>query len=107
MYVYADSGGRITSIVSDDMSGVPGWHDVPETLEEPIFVQDCAAIYKYAGGHAVQRTDEEINADIPHAVPEPEEPSELDRLRQQVREQQAQLDEQADALIELAELIGG
>ncbi len=111
MFVYADSEGRITAAVDDEfgeeVSGRPGWHEVPERLEEPIFVLDCSPVYKYADGHAVQRSNEEIDADIPHTGSEPEEPSELEQLRAQVREQQAQLDEQADALIELAGLIGG
>ena len=39
--------------------------------------------------------------------PEPPVPSELEQLRAQVAEQQVMIDEQADALIELAALIDG
>lgn len=109
MFVYADSEGRITALAPDDedVTEKPGWHEVPETLVEPIFVLDCSAVYKYVDGHAVQRTNSEIDEDIPRPSQEPEEPTEVELLRAQVREQQTQLDEQADALIELAGLIGG
>lgn len=109
MFVFADSDGRITALAPDDedITEEPGWHEVPETLEEPIFVLDCSAVYKLVNGHAVRRTNDEIDADIPRPSLDPEEPSEVELLRAQVREQQTQLDEQADALIELAGLIGG
>jgi hypothetical protein len=107
MYVFVDSSNRITAFNENDMTGNAGWHEVPEILTEPIFVEECAALYKYVDGHAVPRTQQEIDADIPHSQPEPEEPTELELLRQQVEAQQTQLDEQADALIELAELIVG
>lgn len=107
MFVYVDRENRITAYTDEDMGNYPNWYSVPETISEPIFVQDCAAVYKYEDGHAVLRTQEEIDGDLPHAQPEPEGLTEIERLRQIIQEQQAQLDEQADALIELARLIGG
>ena len=117
MFVYVDRENRITAYTDEDMETysnwypapetISNWHPVPEAISEPLFVQNCAAVYKYEDGHAVLRTQEEIDADLPHSQPEPEELSDVERLRQIIREQQAQLDEQADALIELAGLIGG
>lgn len=105
MYVYVDGSGRITAYNPNDMGGNDGWYQVQETIGEPITEEHGIPIYKYVNGHVVSRTAEEIAADIPDPVPPV--PSDIELLRQQVLEQQAQLDEQADALIELAELIGG
>ncbi|MBR2097960.1 MAG: hypothetical protein IJ907_08830 [Prevotella sp.] len=105
MYVYVDGSGRITAYNPNDMGGNDGWYQVQETIGEPITEEHGIPIYKYVNGHVVSRTAEEIAADIPEPVPPV--PSEIELLQQQVAEQQAQLDEQADALIELAALIDG
>lgn len=105
MYVYVDEAGRITAFNPNDMSGNTGWEEVQETIGDPITEEHGVPIYKYRKGHVVSRTAAEIAADIPEPVP-PEVP-EIEQLRQQVALQKTQLDEQADALIELAELIGG
>jgi len=105
MYVYVDGSGRITAYNPNDMGGNDGWYQVQETIGEPITEEHGIPIYKYVNGHVVSRTAEEIAADIPDPVPPV--PSDIELLRQQVLEQQAQLDEQADALIELAALIDG
>lgn len=105
MYVYVDEAGRITAYNPNDMSGNTGWEKVQETISDPITEEHGVPIYKYRKGHVVSRTSAEISADIPEPVP-PEVP-EIEQLRQQVALQKTQLDEQADALIELAELIGG
>lgn len=105
MYVYVDEASRITAFNPNDMSGNTGWEEVQETIGEPITEEHGVPIYKYRKGHVVSRTAAEIAADIP--APEPPAVPEIEQLRQQVALQQTQLDEQADALIELAELIGG
>lgn len=105
MFVYVDGSNRITAYNPNDMSGNDGWYEVQETIGEPITEEHGVPIYKYRKGHVVSRTAAEIAADIPEPVP-PEVP-EIEQLRQQVAFQQSQLDEQADALIELAGLIGG
>ena len=105
MYVYIDEAARITAYNHNDMTGNTGWHEVPEIIGEPITEEHGVPIYKYRNGHVVPRMAAEIAADIP--PPEPPDVPEIERLRQQVTAQQAQLDEQADALIELAELIVG
>lgn len=105
MYVYVDEKKRITAWNPNNMRGNTGWYKVRENIGEPITEEHGIPIYKYSNGHAVSRTAAEIAADIP--APEPPVPSELDQLREQVANQQQQLNEQADALIELADLIGG
>lgn len=105
MYVYVDGSGRITAYNPNDMGGNDGWYQVQETIGEPITEEHGIPIYKYVNGHVVSRTAEEIAADIPDPVPPV--PSDIELLRQQVLEQQVQIDEQADALIELADLIVG
>ena len=105
MYVYVDEMGRITAFNPNDMSGNTGWYQVQETIGEPITEEHGVPIYKYRDGHVVSRTAQEIAADIPEPVPP--QPSELEELQQIVADKQVQLNEQADALIELAELIVG
>jgi len=105
MFVYVDGQNRITAYNPNDMSGNTGWHQVQETIGDPITEEHGVPIYKYRDGHVVSRSRAEIEEDIPEPVPV--EPSEIEVLRMQVEEQQVQLTEQADALIELAELIGG
>lgn len=98
MYVYVDESGRITAYNPNDMSGNTGWYKVQEIISEPITEDHGVPIYKYVNGHVASRTAEEIAADIP--APEPPQPSEIDIIKQR-------LDEQDDALIELASIIGG
>lgn len=105
MYVYVDDKSRITAYNPNNMSGNTGWEEVQETIGDTITEEHGVPIYKYRNGHVVSRTAAEIAADIPAPVP-PEVP-EIEQLRQQVAAQQAQLDEQADALIELADIITG
>ena len=105
MFVYVDGSNRITAYNPNDMSGNDGWYEVQETIGEPITEEHGVPIYKYRKGHVVSRSKAEIDEDIPEPVP-PEVP-EIEQLRQQVAFQQIQLDEQADALIELAGLTGG
>ena len=98
MYVYVDEKNRITAYNPNDMSGNEGWKEINEILGEPIVEEHGVPMYRYSRKHAVARTAAEIAADIPEPVPP--EPTPLDLIQQQ-------LDEQADALIELAEMIVG
>ena len=98
MYVFVDDRDRITAWNPNSMSGNTGWYKVKENIGEPITEEHGVPIYKYQHGHAVSRTAEEIAADIP--APEPYKPTEMEIIKQR-------LDEQDDALIELASLIGG
>lgn len=105
MYVFVDEAGRITAYNPNNMSGNTGWEEVQETIGEPITEEHGVPIYKYRKGHVVSRSKAEIEGDIP--APEPPTVPEIEQLRQQVSLQQTQLNEQADALIELAGMIGG
>lgn len=105
MFVYVDGSNRITAYNPNDMSGNTGWYEVQETIGEPITEEHGVPIYKYRNGHVVSRSKAEIDADIPE--PTPPVPSEMDQVKQQLAEQQVLINEQADALIELADLIVG
>lgn len=98
MFVYVDERGRITAFNPNDMSGNSDWHEVPEEVTEHITEEHDVPLYKLKNGHAAKRSAAEIEADIPEPV-DPE-PTEIDIIMQR-------LDEQDDALIELAGLIGG
>ena len=97
-YVNIDDRERIIAWNPNNLSGNTGWVRVPEKVRDPITNDVGVPLYKHQNGHAVARTAEEIAADTP--APEPPQPSELDIIKQR-------LDEQDDALIELAGLIGG
>ena len=106
MYVHVDERMRIDAYNgTENLSGNDGWVHVNQTIADPITEEHGVPIYKVQNGRIVSRTQAEIEEDIPEPVP-PEIP-EIEQLRLQVQEQQTQLNEQADALIELAELIGG
>ena len=105
MFVYVDGSNRITAYNPNDMSGNTGWYEVQETIGEPITEEHGVPIYKYRNGHVVSRCKAEIDADIPE--PTPPVPSEMEQVKQQLAEQQVLINEQADALIELADLIVG
>lgn len=105
MFVYVDGSNRITAYNPNDMSGNTGWYEVQETIGEPITEEHGVPIYKYRNGHVVSRSKAEIDADIPEPVPPV--PSEMEQVKQQLAEQQVLINEQADALIELADLIVG
>lgn len=98
MYVNVDETGRIIAYNPNNLSKNTGWKSVKEKIADPITNELGVPLYKYQDGHAVSRTAEEIDADTPEPVVP--EPTELDIIKQR-------LDEQDDALIELAELIGG
>lgn len=100
MYVNVDAKNRIIAWNPNDMSGNTDWKEINETIGDPITEEHGVPIYRYSRKHAVSRTAAEIAADVAELpVPDPE-PTPYDLLQQQI-------DEQADALIELAELIGG
>lgn len=105
MFVYVDGSNRITAYNPNDMSGNTGWYEVQETIGEPITEEHGVPIYKYRNVHVVSRNKAEIDADIPE--PTPPVPSEMEQVKQQLAEQQVLINEQADALIELADLIVG
>lgn len=72
MYVYVDEMGCIIAFNPNNMSGNTGWEEVQEIIGEPITEEHGVPIYKVQNGHAVGRTAEEIEADIP--APEPPTP---------------------------------
>lgn len=98
MSVDVDERGRITAYNPHDMTGNTGWRTIRDTISEPIFTEAGVPMYKYSRGYAVLRSQAEIDADTPE--PDEPQPSEMDIIKQR-------LDEQDDALIELASLIGG
>lgn len=98
MFVNIDDRNRIIAWNPGDLSDNTDWKPVPETIGDPITNMQGVPLYKYQGGHAVARSAAEIEADTP--APEEPQPSEMDVIKQR-------LDEQDDALIELAALIGG
>ena len=74
MYSYCiDSENRVLSVCPDDLRGTTGWDygDIGLTPNDNLWDDHGAALYKLAGGKAVERTMEERMADWP-AEPEPE-----------------------------------
>ena len=99
MYVFTDERNRITAYNGvENLPGNDNWHEVVEIIGEPITNEVGVPLYTYSKGHVISRTAAEIDADTPDPV-EPT-PDRLDVIEQR-------LDEQDDALIELAEMIAG
>ena len=75
---------------------------------KPIYEERGIPVYKYVDGEALERTQEEIDADYHEPVPQPSETDiALVELAALESENAARLDEQDAALVELAALITG
>lgn len=80
MHIFVDEKNRVMAMNPTDMSGNTGWTPMPENLtgktEEELFdrlhEQHGIPMYKVEDGAMIERTAEEIAADI-SAIPMPEE----------------------------------
>ena len=101
VYVQTDEQGRITAVNSSAFVG-EDWgteidsgfgdqchHAQGNYFPQPVYTDDGIPRYKLEDGAAVERTEEEIEADRA-ALPEPE-PSENEKLRQRVTELEHQI----------------
>ena len=101
VYVQTDEQGRITAVNSSAFVGA-GWgreidsgfgdkyhHAQGNYFPAPIYTEDGIPRYKLEDGAAVERTEEEIEADRA-ALPEPE-PTEAEKLRRRVAELENQI----------------
>lgn len=101
VYVQTDEQGRITAVnssafVPDDWGteidqgyGDKYHHAQGNYFPQPIYTEDGILRYKLETGEAVERTEEEIEADRA-ALPEPE-PTENEKLRRRVAELENQI----------------
>ena len=101
VYVQTDEKGRITAVNSsafvsadwgteiDSGFGDKYHHAQGNYFPQPIYTEDGIPRYKLEDGQAVERTEEEIEADRA-ALPEPE-PTETEKLRRRVAELENQI----------------
>ena len=101
VYVQTDEQGRITAVnssafVPDDWGteidqgyGDKYHHAQGNYFPQPIYTEDGIPRYKLEAGKAVERTEEEIQADRA-SLPEPE-PTENEKLRRRVAELENQI----------------
>lgn len=121
VYVQIDDASRIIAINSSAfLSSTEGWieidhgagdryhHAQGNYFPKPIYEERGIPIYKYVDGEALERTQEEIDADYHEPVPQPSETDiALVELAALESENAVRLDEQDAALVELAALITG
>lgn len=106
VYVQTDEQGRITAVnssafVSTDWGteidrgyGDKYHHAQGNYLDGPVYTMDGIPRYKLEEGEAVERTEEEIEADraaLPEPEPEPHPPSEEDITLDMLAEHEARL----------------
>lgn len=101
VYAQVDEQGRITAVNSsafvsadwgteiDQGYGDQYHHAQGNYFPQPIYTEDGIPRYKLEDGQAVERTEEEIEADRA-ALPEPE-PTETEKLRRRVAELENQI----------------
>ena len=102
VYIRVDSSNRVLEINSSAfLSDTTGWTQIDEGWGDKyhhaqgnyfpaqIYTEDGIPRYKLEGGQAVERTEEEIEADRA-ALPEPE-PTEAEKLRRRVAELENQI----------------
>lgn len=106
VYVQTDEQGRITAVNSSAFVST-GWgteidrgygdkyhHAQGNYLDGPVYTMDGIPRYKLEEGEAVERTEEEIEADraaLPEPEPEPQPPSEEDITLDMLAEHEARL----------------
>ena len=98
-WVYTDDRGCIYGINPNDMTGNTGWQEaegVALTVDDALFDEHGAALYKLENGAAVARTEAERRGDWMEDEAARQQPSTDERL-----------DEIEAAMIELAGMIGG
>lgn len=65
MFVCYDEKLRINAYNEEnDLSGNTGWGYTNDSISEPLTEEHGVAIYKYVNGNVMNRTQEEIDADI-------------------------------------------
>lgn len=101
VYVQTDEQGRITAVNSSAFVGADWGTEIDQGygdkyhhaqgnyFPQPIYTEDGIPRYKLEAGKAVERTEEEIQADRA-ALPEPE-PTENEKLRRRVAELENQI----------------
>ena len=101
VYVQTDEQGRITAVNSSAFVGEDWGTEIDQGYGDkyhhaqgnyfpgPIYTEDGIPRYKLEGGQAVERTEEEIEADRA-LLPEPE-PTENEKLRRRVAELENQI----------------
>lgn len=121
VYIQIDDASRIIAINSSAfLPSTEGWVEIDHGLGDryhhaqgnyfpkPIYDERGIPIYKYVDGEALERTQEEIDADYREPVPQPSETDiALVELAALESENATRLDEQDAALVELAALITG
>ena len=121
VYIQIDDASRIIAINSSAfLPSTEGWIAIDEGLGDryhhaqgnyfpkPIYEERGIPAYKYVDGEALERTQEEIDADQHEPVPQPSETDiALVELAALEAENATRLDEQDAALVELAALITG
>lgn len=121
VYVRIDDTNRIVDINSNAfLTDISDWieidrgfgdkyhHAQGNYFPKPIYEERGIPVYKYVDGKALERTQEEIDADYHEFVPQPSETDlALVELAALESENAARLDEQDAALVELAALITG
>ena len=121
VYVRIDDTNRIVDINSNAfLTDISDWieidrgfgdkyhHAQGNYFPKPIYEERGIPVYKYVDGKALERTQEEIDADYHELVPQPSETDlALVELAALESENAARLDEQDAALVELAALITG
>ena len=121
VYVRIDDTNRIVDINSNAfLTDISDWieidrgfgdkyhHAQGNYFPKPIYEERGIPVYKYVDGKALERTQEEIDADYHEPVPQPSETDlALVELAALESENAARLDEQDAALVELAALITG
>ena len=121
VYIQIDDASRIIGINSSAfLPSTEGWIEIDRGLGDkyhhaqgnyfpkPIYEERGIPVYKYVDGEALERTQEEIDADYHEPVPQPSETDiALVELAALEAENATRLDEQDAALVELAALITG
>lgn len=74
MSVCVDKQGCVTGVCPDNLTGGDGWHWMETKLMPSDNLEDAngIALYKLVDGVVVKRTQEELSADLPAIVVEPE-----------------------------------
>lgn len=121
VYIQIDDASRIIAINSSAfLPSTEGWieidrglgdryhHAQGNYLPKPLYEERGIPVYKYVDSEAVERSQEEIDADYHEPVPQPSETDiALVELAALESENATRLDEQDAALVELAALITG
>lgn len=107
-----DSESRLTSLSPYDMSGNTDWYCTTVdalglTMDDALWDDHGACLYKVEDGAAVLRSEEERRADWPEPEPEPEHQPTVEELQAKVSEQAEEIDMLTECILEMSEIIYG